>query len=83
MKNTTKQMSADACVLSVRTRPAGRITLADTRVEQGITLPIATSVSVSMALVTTAAPFAGVVSGVTFAYKSSDVVHSPSGRPPV
>jgi len=85
MDITTMTMNAVSCVLSVRPRVAGPIRLAHSTFEgQGT----AVSASVQGARVADLrAPITGDVSvlGRTFApaYKTTDVVRSRSGRPPV
>ena len=94
MKNNTTTKHADSCVASVRLRRAGRRLVAPVTVgAQGtgvsIATPIALPMTLPIALVRLAAvdaPFTGVIgvsTGATFAYKTSDVVRSLSGRPPV
>ena len=94
MKNNTSTKHADSCVASVRRRRAGRRLVAPVTVgAQGtgvsIATPIALPMTLPIALVRLAAvdaPFTGVIgvsTGATFAYKTSDVVRSLSGRPPV
>ena len=92
MKNNTTTKHADSCVASVRLRRAGRRLVAPVTVgAQGTGVSIATPIAMTLpiALVRLAAvdaPFTGVIgvsTGATFAYKTSDVVRSLSGRPPV
>lgn len=86
MDITTMTMNAVSCVLSVRPRAAGQIRLADTHVMgQGTTVSIAAVTGGRVA--DFRAPFQGDVwvLGRTFApaYKTTDVVRSRLGRPPV
>jgi hypothetical protein len=86
MDITTMTMNAASCVLSVRPRVAGPIRLADARHEgQGTTVSIAAVQGGRVA--DFRAPFMGDVSVLRRtsapAYKTTDVVRSRSGRPPV
>ncbi|GAB2756223.1 hypothetical protein ACXR8F_01425 [Terrabacter sp. AAH1] len=86
MDITTMTMNAATCVLSVRPRAAGQIRLADSTFEgQGTTVSVAAVMGGRVA--DFRAPITGDVSvlGRTSApaYKTTDVVRSRSGRPPV
>ena len=90
MKNNTTTKHADFCVASVRLRQAGQRHVAPVAVgDQGTAVSIALPIGRSIAMVRLAAvdaPFTGVIgvsTGATFAYKTSDVVRSLPGRPPV
>ncbi|MEO5745645.1 MAG: hypothetical protein ABIQ53_13790 [Terracoccus sp.] len=94
MKNNTTTRHADICVASVRLRRAGQRHVAPVTVgAQGtgvsVVTPIALPMALPIALVRLAAvdaPCTGVIgvsTGATFAYKTSDVVRSLPGRPPV
>lgn len=90
MKNNTSTKNADVCVASVRLRRAGQRRVAPVTVGvQGTAVSIALPIASPIAMVRLAAvdaPFTGVLSvctSATFAYKTSDVVRSLRGRPPV
>lgn len=97
MDITTMKSNAVVCVASARLRTAGPNLLADGgRACKGTAVSAAWSVmglgagfgaSVRLAplarVEAVEAPFAGVVSGATIAYQTSDVARSLSGRPPV
>lgn len=86
MKNIATTKNAEVCVASVRLRQAGQgrvaaVTLGDQGTAVSTALPIA-----MVRLAAVDAPFTGdlrVSTGATFAYKTSDVVRSLQGRPPV
>jgi hypothetical protein len=86
MNITTMTMNAVSCVLSVRSRAAGQIRLADIHAQgQGTGVSVATRMG-SRAVA--GAPVQGdssVAAALTFDpnYKTSDVARSRSGRPPV
>lgn len=82
MDNTTMTMNAVACVPSARPRTAGAILLADVQFAvQGTTVPFAAREGLGLAVV--GAPIPGVVSATALTYKTTDVVRSRSGSPPV
>lgn len=84
MNTTTKIRSAAACASFVRLPRAGQRLFGPTMGDQGTALSIATSI-VTVRSAVADSVFTGVVrrSDVSFVYKTSDVVRSLSGRPPV
>ncbi len=95
MNTTTKMRSAEACALSVRLPRLPSLSRI-VRVDQVLLAPVAAGdQGIALTIVTPTAivrraaldsVFTGVVRGATdvsFAYKTSDVVRSLPGRPPV
>ena len=86
MKNITATKNAAVCVASARLRRADQCLLAPVTVGgQGTAVSIASPIAM-VRLAAVDAPFTGVIgvsTGASFAYKTSDVVRSLPGRPPV
>lgn len=81
MNTIMSATSAASCVVSARPRPAGQIRLADLTVTgQGTAVSIARR---GTAVAVADAPVAGDISVDAPTFKTTDVVRSRLGRPPV